>query len=114
MRTGRGMQSSSAPNAKPVLMASAIGSGLLAVGASLWWSYGGESDRVAVVSYGSVVLAGVFAFAGGLRGEFRLGRSPLATAIVGAGAAFAATFVGIAIANFRTDGGSSSGVKEGS
>lgn len=79
---------------------------LLTVGASLWWSYGGESTPALVVTLVSWVATGLLGFASGLRGEHRQWNvSPLVSGFLTALIALGATFGAAAVANFRTTPG---------
>jgi hypothetical protein len=79
---------------------------LLAVGASLWWSYGGESTPALVAELISWAATGVLGFASGFRGEHRQWNvSPYVNGLLTALIALGATLGAIAIANFRTTSG---------
>jgi hypothetical protein len=88
----------------PLFLALACVSGVGAITASLWWSYGGESTAAAVTSYALLGVAALLAFVGGFRGEHRRwGVSPVARGLLTAMIAAAATFLGFVVANFRTE-----------
>ena len=54
---------------RPLFITFTVGAAMLAVAASLWWHYGGESVEAAIVSWASWAFAGALAFVAGLRGE---------------------------------------------
>jgi hypothetical protein len=79
---------------------------LLAVAASLWWSYGGESKLALGLTFASWAAAGVFGFVSGLTGEHaRLSGIRLVNGVLTALITLGATLGAIAVANFRTDAG---------
>ena len=79
---------------------------LLAVGASLWWSYGGESTLALVVTLVAWAATGLLGFASGLRGEHRQWNvSPLVSGLLTAVITIGATFGAIVVVNFRTSPG---------
>jgi hypothetical protein len=78
----------------------------MAVGASLWWSYGGESTTALVLSIGAWLAAAALGFASGYRGEHRhLTESRIATGLIAGFVTLGATFGAAVVANFRTTSG---------
>jgi hypothetical protein len=79
---------------------------LLAVSASLWWSYGGESTLALVLTLVAWAATGVLGFLSGLRGEHRQWKvSPLVNGLLTGLITLGATFGAAAVANFRTTPG---------
>ncbi|MGH3076589.1 MAG: hypothetical protein ACRDPZ_00225 [Gaiellaceae bacterium] len=92
----------------PWFLAAALLCALVSVGGSLWWSYGGESTGAALVTYAALGVAGLLAFAGGVRGELRRWHaSPRLQGLYPALLVLGATFAAILVANFRTESGAS-------
>lgn len=78
----------------------------VAVGASLWWSYGGETTAALVLSLVAWLAAGALGFASGYRGEHaRLTESAIANGLLAGVVTLGATFGAAALANFRTTPG---------
>ena len=76
---------------------------LLAVGASLWWSYGGESALAFAATVVFWAAAGLLGFVSGLRGEHRQWNvSPHVSGLLTALITLGATLGAMAAANFRT------------
>ena len=94
--------------ARPFLVLAAI-CAIVAVGASVWWAYGGEPAAAIIVSYGSLAATGLLAFLSGFRGEHQQWNvSPLVRGLLTALIAVVAGFLGIVIANFRSETGDAS------
>jgi hypothetical protein len=93
-------------NPKPTRwsFAGSVVCGAIAVGASLWYSYGGESTLALAVAVSSWLLAGALGFASGYRGEHgRIHGSRLVSALLIALATLGVTVGAMVVANFRTE-----------